>query len=61
MKKPEAVLPSKLDELTTLLAEEIGKRKKLELEFKLGKLKKVSDLIKSRRRIAQIKTKIFSL
>lgn len=46
-----------VEEIESAVADEIKKRQKMELESKLGKLKKRSDLVTSRRRIAQLLTK----
>lgn len=52
------VLPTSKEELEALLGEATMKRQKVELESRLGKLKKTSDLVKIRRHIARIKTAI---
>lgn len=51
-------LPTSKEELEALLGVETTKRQKLELESRLGKLKKPSDLVKIRQKIARIKTAI---
>lgn len=58
MKKTDQTLPLTIGELETTLAEEISKRQKFELEYRLGKSKKVSDIIKAKVKIARIKTRI---
>lgn len=45
-------------ETEAALASERKKRQQLEFELKLGKLKKVADLGKTRRRIAQLMTQL---
>ena len=60
-KKPKEtafVMPKTLEELEAVLAEQTKQRQKLDLEKRLGKLKKSSDLIETKRRIARIETKI---
>lgn len=54
----KSVLPNTQEELEALLAEEAKKRQKFDLEKALGKLKKTSDLVELKRRIARISTKI---
>lgn len=58
MSRKKMILPKDLTELEALLNEWSQKRQKLELESATGKLKKISDLADTRRKIAQIKTKI---
>lgn len=50
------ILPTTGEELEAVLGEETKKRQKLEFEMRLGKLKKTSDVVMVRRRIAQILT-----
>lgn len=58
MSKKKFILPKDLKELGALLNEWSQKRQKFELEAVTGKLKKISDLADTRRKMAQIKTKI---
>lgn len=54
------VLPTTQEELEALLTEERKKRRKLDLEKMLGKLKKMSDLVETKRKIARILTAVNS-
>ena len=61
MSREKIILPKDLKELKALLNEWSEKRQKLELESVTGKLKKISDLANSRKKMAQILTKINEL
>jgi len=61
MSREKIILPKDLKELKALLNEWSQKRQKLELESVTGKLKKISDLANSRKKMAQILTKINEL
>lgn len=56
-KNEKLEMPTSVAEIDSAVADEIKKRQKMELEATLGKLKKLSDLVKARRRIAQLLTK----
>lgn len=56
--KTAFVLPKTQEELEAVLAEETKKRQTMDMERSLGKLKKISDLIEVKKRIARIKTAI---